>query len=265
MKIKFLGSGSAWVLADENYHSNILISKEIDGETKNFLYDAGSTISEALNAQDMKVQDLDTVYISHLHADHSGGIEDIAFKTFFQTLPFGTNKKKLYGHFDVLNEGWENAWKGSMEDLSDSLATLDSYFDVDYLTENGNIDFYGTKIEHIRTSHVVNNKRSKPSFGLIINGDCKRILISGDTKFTPELFEEEFKNADIIFHDCDFAEYAGGVHAQFHELCTLPKEIKEKMWLYHYALNGKHIWELDNLAEDNGFAGVVRRGQVFEV
>ncbi len=86
MTIKFLGSGSAWVLAEENYQSNILITKNVDGEDKNFLYDAGSTISESLNAQDLKVQDIDSLYISHLHSDHSGGVEDIAFKTYFQPI-----------------------------------------------------------------------------------------------------------------------------------------------------------------------------------
>ena len=46
MKIKFLGSGSAFTLAEENYQSNILISINIDKEIKYFLYDAGSIIAE---------------------------------------------------------------------------------------------------------------------------------------------------------------------------------------------------------------------------
>ena len=37
------------------------------------------------------------------------------------------------------------------------------------------------------------------------------------------------------------------------------------MWLYHYSLNNTHIWEFDKLAEDSGFAGIVRRGQEFEI
>ena len=44
MKITFLGSGSAFVLGEENYHSNILIE---DGD-ENLLYDAGTTIGDAL-------------------------------------------------------------------------------------------------------------------------------------------------------------------------------------------------------------------------
>ena len=85
MKIKFLGSGSAFELAENNYQSNILISTEVEnyelipeslteGNTKledkrmikHLLYDAGSTIAEALNSAGMKPQDLDSIYISHL-------------------------------------------------------------------------------------------------------------------------------------------------------------------------------------------------------
>ena len=94
MKIKFLGSGSAFVEASENFQSNILITKEVYNRTKNIykegepettgpcpvktksstkymLIDAGTTIGEALKLQGITVDKLDTIFITHLHSDHT--------------------------------------------------------------------------------------------------------------------------------------------------------------------------------------------------
>ncbi len=174
------------------------------------------------------------------------------------------HKINLYGHYNVINEGWENSWKGGLES-ADKINTLEDYFNVKYMNDMESLDFYGTEIKPLRTIHVEDVKRVKPSFGLTFMGEKKSVFITGDSQFTPELFEMDYHRADIIFQDCDFNKYEGGVHAQFHELCTLPKEIKSKMWLYHYALGDAHIWEFDVLAKDNGFEGVVRRGQKFKV
>ena len=95
--------------------------------------------------------------------------------------------------------------------------------------------------------------------------DKNTVFISGDSQFAPNQMLTYFEQASIIFHDCEFAEYPNSVHAQFHQLINLPDEIKKKMWLYHYSLNGKLVQEYDKLAIENGFAGLVRRGQHFNV
>jgi len=59
-------------------------------------------------------------------------------------------------------------------------------------------------------------------------------------------------------HDCEISTRSG-VHAHFDELKELPSYIKEKMWLYHYGDE-----ELPN-AEAAGFAGFVKKGQMFEL
>jgi hypothetical protein len=67
----------------------------------------------------------------------------------------------------------------------------------------------------------------------------------------------------LIFHDCETSPFKSGVHAHFDDLKTLPDEIKSKMWLMHY----QWVEEVDlaKLAEDNGFAGFVRKGQSFDL
>ena len=57
--------------------------------------------------------------------------------------------------------------------------------------------------------------------------------------------------------DCELAKYPNSVHAQYHELATLPADIKAKMWLYH------NDGDRPNAVED-GFAGFVNKGDIFD-
>lgn len=256
MKIKFLGSGSAFVNHVENYQSNILIQYE----DHNLLYDCGTSINDALHHAKMEASDIDSIYISHLHADHAGGVEFMAFKTYFSPA----KKPELIGHEYIIKKGWENTWSGGLASLQDSQASLDTYFDVTTHTDISNFYIKDIKFTPIRTPHVVSNGLQVPSYGLGFVYNDQAVFITGDTQYSKELFNY-YAESDIIFQDCEFADYPGGVHAQFHQLKELPAEIKAKMWLYHYALNGKHIWEYDIMAEKAGFAGVVRRGQEFDL
>lgn len=264
MKIQFLGSGSAWVFAEENYQSNMIISTEVGGKTKNLLFDCGTTIPEALNHFGTEVQDLDGIFVSHLHADHIGGIEYVAYRNYFEQTPFGKNKINLYANKTILQDGWNYCWKGGMESVQGQRNTLESYFDTHYLEEDEIIDFYGINITPVKAIHVVNDEEVVPTYGIFVEGKQKA-FITGDSSFSPALFDNMYKEADVIFQDCEFNSYPNGVHAQFHELCDLKEEIKEKMWLYHYSLKGQDIKYLEELAISKGFAGLVRRGDEFDL
>lgn len=260
IKLTFLGSGSAFVLGDENYHSNILI----ESEDSNVLYDAGTTIGDALARQGLSPSDIQGIFASHNHADHTGGLEYIGFKRYFGTFPFGEDIPKLIGHHTVLDELWDNNLKAGMRSLQNATATLDTYFNVEYVPDSGWFHLTDTvRCEIVQTIHVIDDRRFMPSYGLNIRvgADGKQIFITGDSQLAPNQMATFYTKADIIFHDCELAEYPNSVHAQYHELCDLPAEIKEKMWLYHYNLNGGEI-ELPDAVSD-GFKGFVKRGDVF--
>ena len=186
MKIKFLGSGSAFTLAEENYQSNILITKE----DKHLLYDCGTTIPEALNEAGLKPQDLDSIYVSHLHADHAGGIEYIGFKTYFEVFnfgktEFGTMKPKLYGHKSILYNGWDGTWKGGLQSIQGMTNSLESYFDTTYMESNDEFGFYGIKIQPIQGLHSISDSKIEKAYGIMIqNKDGEelgqKVYISGD-------------------------------------------------------------------------------------
>jgi len=88
-------------------------------------------------------------------------------------------------------------------------------------------------------------------------------MIKEKQKLKENIFKA-WDEADVIFHDCEFAEYPNSVHAQFHQLKTLSEDTKKKMYLYHYSLNGKTYEELEQEVLKAGFAGLVKRGQKFK-
>lgn len=69
MKLVFLGSGSAFTM--QNRQSNMII--ELNG--RKLLIDVGSDIRFSLKLMGYNFKDIDEVYLSHLHADHIGGLE----------------------------------------------------------------------------------------------------------------------------------------------------------------------------------------------
>ncbi|MDD5213826.1 MAG: MBL fold metallo-hydrolase [Candidatus Gracilibacteria bacterium] len=289
--ITFLGSGNAFCRAEENYQSNILITREVEElienssdtnivnrkkKKKHFLFDAGATIADALHAVRVHIDDIDTIFISHQHADHIGGLENIAFKRYFGKLPFGQNKPHIVGNADVLNDTWHDSLKGGLQSIQGEVNSLESYFTCTYLDHNGYFLFYGIEIEAVQTLHSIDNKRFVPSYGIIINGN-ERIFITGDTQFAPNQMFTFYEQVDWIFQDCEFANYPKSIHAQFHQLCKLPDEIRKKMYLYHYSLkigekeapDGyiENIYEAfedrEKMVLEAGFAGLVKKGQQF--
>ena len=259
-KITFLGSGSAFVLAEENYQTNIVIEDTGDTPCK-CLVDAGTTIPDALAKANIKPTDIDKLFITHNHADHTGGAEYLGFKTFFSTFPFGQKKINLIAHHSVLEELWDNNLKAGMRSLQGQTASLETYFNVDYLKDSSNFMVGDIKCEIVQTIHVMDDRRFMPSYGIMINSGTQKIFFTGDTQLAPNQMSTFYQQADVIFHDCECKKYPNSVHAQYHELCTLPSEIKSKMWLYHYTTENDTISLPDAVAD--GFKGFVNRGDVF--
>lgn len=69
MKITWLGTGT--INSYNNYHTNALITKD----EHNLLLDCGGDIRFSLHEQGYTYKDIESVYISHLHGDHCGGLE----------------------------------------------------------------------------------------------------------------------------------------------------------------------------------------------
>lgn len=260
-KIKFFGCGSAFTL--KNFQTNI----GIEENEKLLLIDAGGDIRFSLKEANLNYKNIDALYISHLHADHSGGVEYLGFCTFFDP---SSKKIKLYGNGEMLRRGWEDTWKGGMESIQGEMVNLSSYFDLNPVKQNSSFKWQDINFQLVQSVHIMNGYSIVPCFGLMITAQSKKIYFTSDCQFCPSQIIDFYKQADLIIQDCETAPFKSGVHAHFNELCTLPIEIKNKMLLTHYQDNvldklreNKISEEWENKASDNGFVGFAYKG--FEV
>lgn len=255
MELLFLGTGAAiYRHADDaahNFNSNMIL----EHHGKRLLIDCGIDIKYSLQAAHLSYTDIDAVYISHLHFDHAGGLEWLALSNMFHG---GHNKPTLYIHESLATPLWENSLRAGLSTLDESKATLASFFNVVEVGETQTFDWEGIVFELIQTIHTYHDHHLVPSYGLLFAADDETVFITTDTRFTPDLLKESYDRASLIFHDCDVSDAPSCVHAAYSQLMTLPEKTRHKMWLYHYAEQA-----LPN-AQQDGFRGFVKKGQLFE-
>ena len=252
MKIQFLGTGSAFSM--KNYHPNLLIEEE----GKRLLIDAGGDVRFALRDIGLSSNDVDSVYITHLHSDHIGGMEYIAFTTYFNP---NREKPTLYCHKILVEDLWSHSLKGGLQSVQGKVLNIYDYFNVNALNHNGFFQWQGIEF-HLRSSiHVYNGFSTIPTFGLIMHSKTgKKIFLTSDTQFTPDHLKESYNFADIIIEDCETSPFRSEVHAHYDDLRTLPAEIKSKMLLWHYQDNVvDNFDEWQAKAQADGFKGFIYR------
>lgn len=250
VKLTFLGSGSAFTVGENNFHSNILI--EDIATSKKLLFDCGSDIRLSLHALGMSFTDIDAVYISHIHSDHTGGLEWLGFTRYFS----GTGSPELYVPHDVVTPLWETLRAG-MCTLDDQKSDLNTYFNVKTVDKSHKFEWMGYQFNLEKSKHVVNNGVDLPCYGLTFSVADEVIYISSDACLTYDETPDRYNHSTLIFHDCETLPFLSGVHANYKQLVKLPQEIKEKMWLYHFNPGDKPT------PEDEGFKGFVQPGQTF--
>jgi ribonuclease BN (tRNA processing enzyme) len=238
----------------KNFQTNLLI----ESNGKNLLIDAGTDIRFALKEQKLSYKDIDALYVTHLHADHIGGIEYLAFCSYFDP---SKDKIKLYGHRDVISRAWDSVWSGGLASVQGKVIGLHDYFDVHYLEDNGSFMWEGIHFDIVQTVHIMNGYAIVPSFGLMIHEpfSTKKIYFTSDTQFNPNQIKDFYRQADVIIQDCETAPFMSGVHAHFNELKTLDETTRSKMLLIHYQDNADA--EFEAKAIEAGFKGLCKQGQ----
>ena len=78
MKLIPLGVGGAFT--SRFYHNNYIA--EIG--SKKLLLDAGTTLRTSIKEAGYSYLDIDAVWISHLHSDHVGGLEELILQRYWQ-------------------------------------------------------------------------------------------------------------------------------------------------------------------------------------
>lgn len=283
MKIQFVGVGNAFASkASGFYQTNALIHSR---SGKKLMIDCGSLAPHALEDFGITAQnigdEIDAFYVSHLHADHIGGLEYVALSTFFNPK---FKRPQLYVHEVIEKELWDQSLRGGLHTLQGlKPATLRSYFAVHAVKDNESFVWEDIQFCPIQMVHVLSGTIFMPSYGLMIQeGDVlpksaqemensgpgtpnynfkphgQKVFFTSDTQFAPHQIEDFYNIADVIFQDCETTPFKSKVHAHYNDLKTLSDEVKAKMWLTHY-----HTMEGFDATGD-GFLGFVERSKMYE-
>lgn len=243
LELQMIGTGSAF--AKTYFNNNALLT---DGAFT-LLIDCGVTAPLALHRLGKSFDDVDAVLITHIHADHVGGLEELAFKMKFTYK----RKIKLYIAETLVTVLWEHSLRGGLYQEGE-ITCLEDLFEVCPLAPEQAYDISGhIRVELIPTRHIP----GKNSYSLFIN---ERLFYSADMVYDPGLLQQlvERRGCRMIMHDCQL-EGPGEVHTTLDELMRLPEQIRSITYLMHYADNK------DDFVGKTGGMAFIEQGRIYSV
>jgi ribonuclease BN (tRNA processing enzyme) len=261
LDLTFIGAGGAF--SKKFFQNNLLVVKG----ASHLLVDCGSRAPEALERLGIPVGTIRNFLVTHSHADHIGGLEEVMLVNRY-TL----RRKTTMVITDKLRKVlWSMSLRGGAsfnEERAGANLEFEDFWDsiVPTRVRGGDRELCAARVGGIdlllfRTMHIPDSapdwSSSFPSYGIILD---RRVLFTSDTRFDPELIlslDAEYR-FEAIFHDCQF--FTGGVHASLSELSTLPVQVRRRIWLMHY---GDAIEDYAAKIAKFQFAGIAEQGTTY--
>jgi ribonuclease BN (tRNA processing enzyme) len=212
--------------------TNYLVT--VDGH--GLLVDCGTTAHGALQAIGKSFDDIDSVYISHLHLDHTGGLIELALARLFGGLP----RPKLYLSERIAAPLWDGFLRLMIENVVDNtgkprIMTFADYFEAVIIPDTIESSVHPAILAGVLPARLVpvHHVTGMCCHGLLLND---RVFLTTDTVYDPELLRalNQRQALDGIFHDCAFKDSKRAVHATFNQLRELPAELRQRIVLTHY-------------------------------
>lgn len=183
MKLQLIGTGS---ISAPQTSASALIDDCI-------LVDCGTGVIKELMKQQVNIFDIDTILITHLHADH---FFDLTYIILLRSFNKVKNKLKIYGP-KKLKESVEALFEIGYSDLND----IEKIF-IDSKTSIVEFDSLSEKIDdYLVESLLVKHGKTEPSFGFVVWKDDKKIGFSGDSCYC-EAIDYLVENCAVSVLEC---------------------------------------------------------------
>jgi glyoxylase-like metal-dependent hydrolase (beta-lactamase superfamily II) len=262
MTLRMFGTGGAF---SRSYGTTCSLVTFPGGER--WLIDCGRQAPDQLYRAGVSWHGLDGQIVTHVHGDHVYGLEDFAFRRYYETtdgvacIRAGGPRPGLVAHTAVIEELWEMlapVLRYVPDPAGPTSGTLESYFAVRGPTEvrapkhnrwnhSESFQIGGLGVTARECLHVPGKPSTSLEFEL---GDGRVAWWSGDSVVDVEWLVKIEPRTTVFFHDCTFTDYPGQVHGSFALLETLPDAVRHKMVLMHHE---DDIEANRRRAEDLGF------------
>lgn len=235
-----------------------------------WLIDCGRQAPDQLHAVGLSWHDVHGQIVTHVHGDHTYGLEDFAFSRYFEghgaveAIRSGGPRIELVCHSAVRRELWESlaaSLRYVPEPAGPTSGTLETFFaPAVAVAEEPPRDNPWAHAERFEVGELTVTMRetvhvpSKPSTSveLVLGAAApgKVAWWSGDSIVDSAFLTKIEPRTTVFFHDCTFVEYPGQVHGSFSLLERLPEAVRTKMVLMHHEDN---LEQHRARAEDFGF------------
>jgi ribonuclease Z len=173
----------------------------VEAGNQRLLFDAGRGVSQRLWQLPVRLGDINDVFLTHLHSDHTVGLPDFWLTSWLQS-PFGRRSSPLrvWGPpgTAALVKGLREAYAAdvgarTMAGIPDSAVAIEGR-DIE---EGVLYDRAGVRVTGFRVDH---GNPPIPAFGYRIDYGGRSIVISGDTRFSENLIRFA-RGADVLIHE----------------------------------------------------------------
>ncbi len=214
MHLQFVGCGDAFGSGGRSNTCFHLVGKKI-----NALIDCGATSLVAMNKLAIDPNDVNTIFISHFHADHIGGLPFFILDSNYVlkrkhdlTVVGPPSLKARYG--EIMDVAFPGA-----KTMQWSFPVTLQELEIGKRSAHGHL--------HVTAFHVVHDDRAGPCLGFRFEAEGKVIAFSGDTQWTESLIDVG-READLFICEAYMRDKAVTGHMALNLLEQHLGEIRPK-------------------------------------